>query len=104
MVKPIATILAASLFASFPAQAEDAPVLLQKYKCNSCHAEDETRTGPAFVDIATRYRGDSKATATVAAVIKDGARGAGPWHMPPHPEISAADAAAMARYILALKK
>src|SRR5262249_21006539 len=45
MVKPIATILAASLFASFPAQAEDAPVLLQKYKCNSCHAEDETRTG-----------------------------------------------------------
>ena len=104
MVKPIATILATSLLASLPAHAEDAHALLRKYKCNSCHAEDETRTGPAFVDIATRYRGDSRATATLAAAIKDGARGAGPWHMPPHPEVSAADARALARYILALKK
>jgi len=100
----IATILAWSLFASAPAQAGDPAALLQKYKCNTCHAENETRTGPAFVDIAARYRGDDKATARLSAAIKDGVRGAGPWHMPPHPEISAADAIAMARYILALGK
>ena len=38
----------------------------------------------------------------VASILRTGARGGGPWHMPPHPEISDADARRMARYILAL--
>jgi cytochrome c551/c552 len=33
-----------------------------------------------------------------------GSHGNGPWHMPPHPEVSDADAKAMVRYILSLKK
>jgi cytochrome c551/c552 len=32
-----------------------------------------------------------------------GAHSGGPWHMPPHPEVSKADAVTMARYILAIK-
>jgi len=37
------------------------------------------------------------------AKIQAGARGSGLWNMPPHPEVSKADAAVMARYILTVK-
>jgi cytochrome c551/c552 len=90
-----------SLSFAAPAYGEDAQVLLQKYKCNACHSTRETKTGPAFMDVAARYRGDSQAVSTLATSIKDGTHGAGPWAMPPHPEISAADARRLARYILA---
>jgi cytochrome c len=83
--------------------AEDAPALLQKYKCYICHADNESKAGPAYVDVAAVYRGNPKAPAILVALIKKGARGAGPWHMPPHPEISDAEARKMARYILSLK-
>jgi cytochrome c len=84
--------------------AQGPQVLLQYYKCNVCHAERETRTGPAYVDVAARYRGDPKAAAMLTATVRQGAHGAGPWHMPPHPEVSAADARAMVRYILSLRE
>jgi cytochrome c len=85
------------------ARAEDPRALLQKYKCYVCHADAKTKTGPAFVDVAARYRGDPRAPAALAAAVKDGAHGAGPWHMPPHPEVTDADAKRMVRYILSLR-
>ena len=77
--------------------------LLQQYKCYFCHADNEAKTGPAFVDVAARYNGKSQAVATLAATVKKGSHGNGPWHMP-HPEVSDADAKVMVRYILSLKK
>jgi|SRR6516225_1227943 cytochrome c len=97
-------IFGCALVAASAAQAEDAQALLGKYNCNFCHARDEAKTGPAFIDIAERYSGDTKAIAKLTVEIRNGAHGAGPWHMPPHPEVSEADARSMARYILALKK
>lgn len=73
--------------------------LLQRYKCSSCHADRETKTGPAYVDVAARYRGDPKALATLTAAVKQGSHGAGQWHMPPHPEVSDADARKMVRVL-----
>jgi len=107
-VRAIAALLVAGGLAGGAVQAQNPPVqdsrvLLHKYKCDSCHARDEAKTGPALVDVAARYRGDGKALDTLATTIRGGAQGAGPWHMPPHPEVSAADARSMARYILALK-
>ena len=102
--KAIAVTLAGALLAAGGAQAQDAQALLEKYRCNVCHATQESRTGPTYVDIAQRYRGDAKATAALSAAIRQGERGAGPWHMPPHPEISEAEARTMVRYILALRQ
>jgi cytochrome c len=79
------------------AQAPEA--LLERYKCDACHADKETKTGPAYADIAVKYRGNPHAVTIVGAVLRSGAHG-GPWHMPPHPEVSDADATRMARYIL----
>ena len=69
-----------------------------------CHAEREAKTGPAFVEIAASYKGNAKAVDVLAAVIRKGSHGSGPWHMPPHPEVSEADAKVMVRYILSLQK
>jgi len=81
-------VLMAALSAAGVAQADDPVSKLQHYKCYVCHANDETRTGPAYVDVAARYRGNPKAVAILEAAIKRGAHGSGPWHMPPHPEVS----------------
>ena len=78
--------------------------LLEKYRCTICHSAREAAAGPAWVDIAVQYRRKPQATKIVAGKIRDGVRGGGPWHMPPHPEISKADAATLARYILASKE
>ena len=97
-------IVAAAAFTTIgAAHAADAPALLTKYKCYICHADTEAKAGPAYVDVAAVYRGQPQATASVIAIIKKGAHGGGPWHMPPHPEVTDAEARAMARYILSLK-
>jgi cytochrome c len=89
---------------SADAQSQDAPALFQKYGCDSCHANNEAITGPAFVDVAAKYRGNPNAAAILAAVVRKGIHGGGPWQMPPHPEVPATDAEKMVHYILALKK
>jgi cytochrome c len=77
--------------------------LLEKYRCTTCHAKSDAAAGPAWVDIATHYRREHGADKIVADKIRSGVRGSGPWHMPPHPEVSRADATTMARYILSTR-
>jgi len=95
-------LLAAIVGAGF-ARAETAQVLLERYKCNYCHSAAEAGTGPSFAEIAAKYRGNANAVGLLTAEVRKGAHGGGPWHMPPHPEISAADARTMIRYILSVK-
>jgi len=80
-----------------------APELLQQYKCYYCHADKEDKAGPAFADVAARYRGNSQAVGKLIAVVRKGRHGKGPWNMPPHPEVSEAEAKEMVRYILSLQ-
>ena len=95
--------LAAFLPAANGANAQEARALLQKHNCTICHATEEAGAGPAFVDIAEKYKGNPKAAAILRAVVKNGKHGGGPWHMPPSPEVTDADAEIMVRYILSLK-
>ena len=100
----VSLILAAMMSTVGVARAQAPEALLHQYKCYICHANDESKTGPAYVDVAAKYRGNPQAVAIVTTVVRKGAHSAGPWHMPPHPEISEADAKKIARYILSLKK
>jgi cytochrome c len=93
-----------ALMAAGGAQAQDAPALMKRNDCYICHDNEQTKTGPAFADIAAKYRGDSKAIATLTAVVKKGRHGSGPWPMPPLPQVPSADARKIAEYILSLKK
>ncbi len=85
------------------AQADDVQSLLRAYNCRVCHSDHETRTGPAFVDVAAKYRGNKKAVSILVDVIRKGVHGEGPWPMPPLPEVSPADAKDISEYILSLK-
>ena len=102
-VKPGFGILLALASAACLAQGPTPQALMERYRCVVCHRDDEARTGPAYSDVAARYRGDPAARARLVAAIRKGEHGKGPWPMPPHPEVSAADAKVMVRYILSLQ-
>jgi cytochrome c len=84
------------------APPQEPPASLERYRCTICHAPNETLAGPAFADVAAKYAGDREAVAKIAYMIRHGVRSGAPWHMPPHPEVSAAEARTMARYIMSL--
>jgi len=85
-------------------QADGVPAqtLMHEHKCYVCHADNDALAGPAFVDVAARFRGNPQAVALIATFVRRGEHGGGLWHMPPHPEVSPQEAAAIARYILSL--
>jgi cytochrome c len=94
---------AAALASPAGAEAVDPRVLLTQYKCYVCHADRQAKAGPAYEDVAAYFRGKPDAVAIIAGKIRHGMRSGGPWHMPPHPEVSPAEARAMARYIMSLE-
>ena len=98
-------VLAAALAAAGTAQAQDATALLQKSGCTACHAIDKKILGPAYNEVAAKYRGDAGAAAKLAKKVKEGGSGVwGPVPMPPNAAVSDADIKTMVAYILALKK
>jgi cytochrome c len=102
-----AVVLAvASLVAVGAAQAADAgEELLKKSGCTACHAIDKKVVGPAYVDVAAKYKGDAGAAAKLQEKVKKGGSGVwGPVPMPPNAQVPDADIKTMVTYILSLKK
>lgn len=82
----------------------DAMQLVKKSSCLGCHAVDKKKVGPAFRDVAAKYRGDAGAEAHLVNVIGKGGRGVwGVMAMPPNPQVSEADRKILARFVLSLK-
>lgn len=78
--------------------------LLMKNNCFACHGIDKRKYGPKFVDVAGKYSNAPDAAPMLAKKIQAG--GAGVWGediMPPQPQVSDADALALANFILSLK-
>ena len=98
-------LAAAALAAAGGAQAQDAKALLQKHTCTACHADDKKVVGPAYNDVAAKYKGDAGAAAKLAEKVKKGSSGVwGPVPMPPNAAVPDGDIKTMVAYILALKK
>ena len=95
-------VLLAAVLISQAALAAEPPPSLTHYRCYICHSDREPLVGPAFADVAAAYEGRRDAIPKIANDIRAGIRTGGPWHMPPHPEISRDEARAMARYIVSL--
>jgi len=101
----IAVFAAVGIVAAGAAKADAGEDLLKKNGCTACHAIDKKLIGPAYVDVAAKYKGDAGAAAKLAEKVKKG--GSGVWGqvpMPPNPQVSDADLKTMITYILALKK
>ena len=99
------TGLAAALIATLaavPALANEE--LARKHACLACHAVDKKVVGPAFKDVANKYRGDAKAEANLAQKVKKGSVGVwGQIPMPPNTNVSDSDAQALVKWVLSLK-
>jgi cytochrome c len=77
-----------------------------EYLCLTCHKIDEKLNGPAYRDVANKYAVyPDTIVAHLAKKIISGGKGVwGENIMTPHPTLSQADAEAMVKYILLLKK
>jgi cytochrome c len=83
------------------APASDIADLARRKACLSCHGVDKKIVGPAFSEIAARYKGDAAAPARLLEKLKRGGGGAwGPIPMPPNPDLSEADAKALVAWVL----
>jgi cytochrome c len=83
--------------------AAKAKQLAQKYNCLACHAEDKKLVGPAYKDVAKKYKADKEAAAKLAGKVKSG--GGGVWGtipMPPN-NVPEADIKTMVDWILSLQ-
>ncbi len=77
--------------------------LAKKRNCFVCHMVDKKGIGPAWKDIAAKYRGDAGALARMGNKIAKGGSGAwGSMAMPPQPQVSEAERTLLARFILNL--
>lgn len=82
----------------------DGLAIAKKNNCMACHAIDKKVVGPAWKDVAAKYRGDAGAEARLMDKIAKGGSGVwGSMAMPANPKISEADRRALARFVLSLK-
>jgi virginiamycin B lyase len=87
-----------------PDRSADASGLLRASSCHNCHAVDEPRIGPPYRAIAALHRSRQATMREVLAqkIIHGGAGNWGAIPMVANGDISATEARAMARWILAL--
>lgn len=93
-----------------PAQQTLAPEeLARKTGCFTCHSVDKPVVGPAYKDVAARYKDDDRARAALIETVKRG--GKGHWSeisngvpMPPHQgRLSAAEITRLVDWVLSLE-
>lgn len=101
-MKSIAVVVAITAFSALPALAQED--LAKKNNCLACHAVDKKVVGPAYKDVANKYRGDKGAEAKLIDKVKKG--GVGVWGqipMPPNSAVPDADVKKLVAWILSLK-
>jgi cytochrome c len=82
-----------------------AEAMMKKDGCAACHEIDKKLIGPAFQEVAVKYKGDQHAAAKLRDKVKKG--GTHVWGeaaMPPNVLASDADIKDLVDWILALKK
>ncbi|MBA4381486.1 MAG: hypothetical protein C0406_02875 [Sideroxydans sp.] len=105
IAKPVAPVAPAAPKVVVAAFSDaDGVALAKKRNCFACHMVDKKVVGPAWKDVAAKYRGDAGAQARMEAKIGKGGSGAwGSMAMPPQPQVTAEERALLARFILNLK-
>jgi cytochrome c len=97
-----ALVAAVGIVVAAPAMAQ--ADLAQKKNCLACHAVDQKLIGPAYKDVAAKYKGQKDAPAKLAEKIQKG--GAGVWGqipMPPNP-VTPEEAKSLAAWVLSMAK
>ena len=95
-------VTAVSVAALSPAHA-DPMALAKKYNCLACHSVDHKIVGPAYKDVAAKYKDDPKALETLMKKVKEG--GSGVWGQIPMPpnNVPDDDLKTLVEWVLSLK-
>jgi cytochrome c len=72
MKSMLVIMAAAGLLAAGAVQAQSGPDVLKAKGCLNCHAMDKKKVGPAYKDIAAKYKGDKGAEDRLVAKIMGG--------------------------------
>jgi len=81
----------------------DGRALLKKNNCLACHSMDKKVIGPAFKDVAAKYRGQADAEAKLITKVSKGGQGAwGTMAMPPQ-SAKQDDIKSMVKFVLSQK-
>ncbi|MGB7543121.1 MAG: c-type cytochrome [Burkholderiales bacterium] len=104
-MKSVVMFSAAALaLASGAAFAADAQQLLKDKACLSCHMIDKKLVGPAYKDVAAKYKSRKDAEAYLVKKIMGGSSGVwGQIPMPANTTVKEDEAKTLAKYILGLK-
>ncbi|MEZ5652124.1 MAG: c-type cytochrome [Burkholderiaceae bacterium] len=97
----VVSAAAAALATTGAANAQMA--LAQSKNCTACHAVDKKLIGPAFKDIAAKYKDADGAVAKLAGKVRAG--GSGVWGqipMPANPQVSDAEAEQLVKWVLSM--
>lgn len=100
----MAIAAAGSLMVAAQASADANVDLAQKSGCLACHGVDKKILGPAYKDVAAKYKGNKEAEAKLIAKVKAGGSGVwGPMPMPANsPRVSDADITTLVKWVLSL--
>jgi len=101
-MKTPALLLCLAAVAAAPALANEE--LAKKNACTACHAIDKKLVGPAYKDVAAKYKGNAKAQAMLEEKVKKG--GVGNWGqvpMPPNASVKDEDVKTLVKWVLGLK-
>lgn len=102
-MKPyLVRIVSATLMALAPAAWADQALATSK-NCMTCHMVDKKVLGPAFKEVAAKYKGDKAAADRLATKIMKG--GSGVWgtaYMPANAQVNEAEAKKLATWVLSL--
>lgn len=84
-----------------PSAGKAMTALAQKSGCMACHGVNNKIVGPAFSDVAKKYKGQDDAAGKLAAKVKAGGQGAwGNIPMPPHGHIKDEDIKSLVNWVL----
>lgn len=100
MKKAIFAFGVTSLFLATPSFADEA--MAKKYNCTACHAIDKKLVGPAYKDVAAKYKGQNVAAKLEQKVKKGGGGVWGPVPMPPNAAVPDADIKKLVAWVLSL--
>lgn len=99
----VSMVTVAGLLVAGSTLAADMPAAAKKNNCIACHAIDKKLVGPAWADVAKKYKGDAGAAAHLDGVISKGGKGVwGPMPMPPNPKVTAEERKELVDFVLGL--
>ena len=100
-IAPTPTVASNSAAPVAAARVIDVNALLAANGCLACHGIDKKIVGPAYHDVATKYKGDAQAVSKLETSIRNGSVGKwGDVPMPPFSQLTPDEIQALADYVL----